>query len=654
MQFVLMVKTGRSRSPRILQKILRAGRIFPVLAGLALAAPAFAAQPGLVDLAELSLEDLSKIRVTSVSKRDEPLSDATASIYVITAESIRRSGAASLPEALRLAPNIQVARIDARNYAITARGFSTALENKLLVLIDGRSVYSPLFSGVFWDAQDVAIDDIDRIEVISGPGATLWGANAVNGVINITTKAAGATPGTLASISADGTSRVGTVRHGGELDNGGSYRIYARTMLQEDLDSDAGARSATGMKRTQAGFRADWAGLTVQGDAYSGELHQAGTRDIRIAGANLLGRKTVLLASGTEVTAQAYWDFTQRDQPNAFNEHLNTIDVQVQGAMSLGSRNRLVAGAGVRMAFDRIANASSFAFLPGDLDLYWANVFMQNETRVNDQLRVIAGVKLEQNNYTGLEILPTLRLAWKTAENSMLWTSASRTVRAPSRIDRDFYAPSQPPVVAGVPQFVIGGGPQFASEVANVAELGYRIQPSATVSFSATAFATRYDRLRTLEPSPNGVGQVFSNLATGRTHGLELWGQWQVMPDWRLSGGAVVQRVRTELEKGSRDLSAAAGIATSDPSHYWSLRSSWDIAAGHGIDLMLRRYGALPSPAVPAYSTLDLNYTWQATPNLHLSLFGSSLLDSRHVEFGRSGLRTAYERQVGVKLTWRR
>ncbi|MES2322282.1 MAG: TonB-dependent receptor [Pseudomonadota bacterium] len=628
-----------------------------LLCFLALAWPAqAAADPDVQELADLSLEDLANTRVTSVSKRSEPIGDAAASVFVITGESIRRAGATTLPEAVRLAPNIQVARVDARNYAVTARGFNNAFENKLLVLIDGRSVYSPLFSGVFWDAQDVELEDVERIEVISGPGATLWGVNAVNGVINIITKAAGASQGVLAGVSGDREHSVGTLRHGGALGDGGRFRLYGKTVTHQNVLRQNGLTHPTGYRRAQAGFRADWGrpdeGLTVQGDAYSGALHQLGTADITIAGANLLGRKTLRLAGGSEVMAQAYWDFTERKQPNAFIEHLNTVDLQLQHALILAAGHRIVWGGGYRLAMDRLVNGP-FSFLPAEKNLHWGNVFIQDEIDLSANLRLIAGAKFEHNNYTGMELLPTLRLAWKPGATSLAWGAASRTVRAPSRTDRDFYSPSNPQIINGVPRYAIAGGPGFDSEAANVLELGYRIQATPSVSFSATAFASDYARLRTLEPNPNGPGAVFLNKASGKARGLELWGAWQVVPAWRLSAGLVSQRIDTELAPDSRDASGAFGLATTDPDLHWKLRSSYDVASGHSIDLMLRYYGKLERPAVPAYRALDLNYIWQINRHLELSVTGTNLLDAAHVEYGPAPNRAAYRRNVGVKLVWR-
>jgi len=290
------------------------------------------------DLPDLSLEELSNIPVTSVSKRAEPLANAPASIFVITGEDIRRSGATTLPEALRLAPNLQVAQVDARNYAITARGFNSPFENKILVLIDGRIVYSPLFSGVFWDAQDVVLEDVARIEVVSSAGGTLWGGNVVNGVINIITKSSANTQGGLISASDGKPQTIGEGRYGGTLDNGGHYRFYAKHIETSDTESASGAPTVTGWPRDQAGFRTDWGDparlFTLQGDAYQGSLQQQGTQDICIEGANLVGHMTSKLAGGNEISLQAYWDYTERNQPNAFIEHLNTFDLQFQNALN--------------------------------------------------------------------------------------------------------------------------------------------------------------------------------------------------------------------------------------------------------------------------------------------------------------------------------
>ncbi len=607
------------------------------------------------EMADMSLEQLSDIVVTSVTRQEARLSDAPASLYIISASDIRRSGARTLPEALRLAPNLEVARVDARNYAISARGLNGVFANKLLVLVDGRSIYTPLFSGVFWDAQDVVMADVARIEVISGPGATIWGANAVNGVINVITKDAADTQGGLLAASAGEHEGGSTVRYGGKLANGGHYRVYAKQGQADNSINPAGNRVPNGWHRSQAGFRTDWqqggGELMVSGDAYQGKLAQLGTRDIAIGGANLIGRYTTKLAAGSDLRLEVIADHTQRDQPNAFIEHLNTLDLEAQHDLHLG-RHSLAWGGGYRYSWDRLVNGPAFGFLPASKDLHWGNLFAQDEMALNPQLRLTAGIKFEHNNYTGTESLPNLRLAWTPDSNRLLWASLARTVRAPSRIDRDFFAPIKPPLVNGVPKYGLAGGPDFDSEVAKVAELGYRAQPTPTLSWSATAFFTDYDRLRTLEPHAGGP-QRFENLGQGSAHGVEMWTRWQVLPAWRLDGSAVIQRVRTSLKPGSLDASGTTGLAANDPRQRYQLRSSHDLSEHSQLDLTLRWVGALPHPLVPAYHELDLNWIWMPRPNIDVSLSGVNLLHRNHTEFGSGPGRSVFERSALLNLAYR-
>ena len=408
--------------------------------------------------------------------------------------------------------------------------------------------------------------------------------------------------------------------------------------------------------RDQAGFRSDWGdaarSLTVQGDVYDGRLRQAGTRDIRVGGANLLGRLARTFADGSSATVQLYWDHTERDQPGAFVEHLDTFDLQLQHALRLAGNHRVVWGGGYRLGHDRVGNGPAFGFLPGTTNLHWANLFAQDEIALRDDLRLTAGLKFEDNNYTGVETLPTLRVAWNPRPATLVWSSLSRAVRAPSRIDRDLYSPIRPPVVNGVPQYGLAGGPGFLSETANVFELGYRAQPLPSLSYSATLFFSRYDRLRTLEPNRHGPGSVFENLADGSTRGLEAWATWQVTDSWRLSGGGVTQRISTSLMPDSHDLSGTTGLFTSDPNHYWSVRSSHDLGNRQEFDIILRHVGALPKPAVPAYTAVDARYGWRIRPGLELSLIGQNLFDPRHAEFGSAPLRSEYERALAVRVVW--
>ncbi|HZE61161.1 MAG TPA: TonB-dependent receptor [Burkholderiales bacterium] len=597
-------------------------------------------------LADMSLEDLANLSVTSVSRRAEPLSQAPAALYVITGEDIRRSGVTSLPEALRLAPNLEVARIDSRQYAISARGFNNAIGNKLLVLIDGRTVYTPLFSGVFWDAQDTLLDDVERIEVISGPGATLWGANAVNGVINVITRSAHETRGTLAEAGAGNKERGISARHGFDL-NGGAMRIYAKAFERDNTVRANGAAVPDEWHNAQTGFRGDWGsaarGFTLQGDLYRGSIQQAVGDDTSISGGNLLGRITRELAGGSRVQAQVYYDTTQRDIPGSFSERLNTFDAEAQHSFQATPNQLITWGGGHRRAYDRVTNSAQLAFLPDATTLRWTNVFAQDEVALGSRWRLTLGSKLESNVYTGTEFLPSARLAWKLDEHRLVWTAVSRAVRAPSRIDRDLFAPAQPP-------FLIAGGPDFRSEVAKVYELGYRAQPAARLSYSVTGFYSQYDHLRSVERA--GTAFVLANRMEGRGKGIEAWGTLQVTPAWRLNAGALLLDQDLRFEPGSADTNVAA--AGNDPKHQFSLRSSHNLAPKHHLDLMARYVGALPSPAVPAYAALDARYAWQVHRDLELSVTAQNLFDHSHPEFGAAPNRSEIERGVFVRAKWMR
>jgi len=606
---------------------------------------------------DLSLEELANLQVTSVNRRPTPVATAPASIYVITGEDIRRTGATSLPEALRLAPNLQVARVDARNYAITARGFNNAFANKLLVLIDGRTVYSPLFSGVFWDVQDLVLEDVERIEVISGPGATLWGANAVNGVINITTRAAAQAQGALLSAGASMLEHQLTARTGFALGEG-YMRVYAKHAAQDDVKNAAGGFTHTGLHRTQAGFRGDWdrsrGQVTLQGDMYSGRLQQQNTEDIAVAGVNLVARMKQRFGRDSELLGQIYFDHTQRDQPLRFEEHLNTFDIDLQHSLSLGRRHTLVWGGGYRHAHDLVENELAFEFLPEHFPMNWANVFAQNDVSLFRATRFTLGLKMERNPYTDWEFLPNLRLAWTPrGENALVWGAVSRSVRSPSRIDKDLFAPTDPQD-GSEHQYFIGGGPDFVSEIAEVAEVGYRAQPLSEFNYSLTLFYANYHRLRTLEPGVVGSASEFANKASAESFGLEFWTHWQVGSRWRLSGGLVAQQVDADLNPDSRDLTGGTGLANSDPEIYWQMRSSFDLEKNIQLEAFLRRVGDLGAERIrtPAYTSLDVHLGWRPIPQLQLSLVGQNLLDDRHAEFGTAPSYAEFRRALYTKLLW--
>ena len=623
-------------------------------------AEALAAASQRPTLLDLSLEELSNIEVTSASKRAERLSDVPASVFVITGEDIRRSGATSLPEALRLAPNLHVAQVYNGGYSISPRGFNGNAANKLLVLIGGRSVYTPLFSGVFWDVQDVMLEDVERIEVISGPGGTLWGTNAVNGVINVIMRPTADTQGWLASAGAGNQEAGAAVRYGGRLANGGTWRAYARHTQQRHGETASGALVNDERGHTQVGFRTEWQagsdGFTVFGNAYDGWREQPlpGTLStganlaldsISTSGANLVARWQRPLGGGASVLAQAYYDRTNRVTPPTFSEQLDIADLQVQHTLRPMHGHQVVWGAQYRYARDDVTNSTYVAFLPPKVSHDWASLFAQDEVTLTEQLRFTLGARVERNDYTGTELLPNLRLAWKWHDSHLLWGALSRTVRAPSRLDRDTYVPGQPP-------FLLAGGPGVRSETANVAELGYRGQPSSNTSLSATVFHARYDHLRTQELAPSRTFVYFANGMEGSTQGVELWGSWQPTARWRLNAGFSRLWQDLSLKHGSNDSASLLVAEGANPEHRWLLRSSWDLPGNVELDATLRHVSALSDPEVPAYTAFDLRVGWQPRPGLELWLAGYNL-DGGHGEFNDVGTRGELGRGVYLGLTSR-
>ncbi len=634
---------------------------FAPLLVLAFAANAMAAE--IIDFADMTLEELGNIKVTSVSKKPESLADAAASVFVITAEDIRRSGVTSLAEALRLAPNLHVARVHGSGYSVTARGLNgstTSAPNKLLVLIDGRSVYSPLFSGVFWDVQDVMLEDVERIEVISGPGGTLWGINAVNGVINVITRSAQDTGGTLVAAHAGNFNTGASFRYGAAA-TGGSYRVYGKYSAYDHLFKADGSAVDDDWHRSQIGFRADWERsgeqFMLQGNAYRGRFGQpepgaisvSGTNlelgTVETSGVNLTGRWEHPLDDGARLSLQAYYDRTVRTIPPTLDDTLDTFDLQFQHSLAPIGRHALTWGASYRYGRDRTKNTSPvFAFLPEDVHQDWSSLFAQDEMSFRGDLRLTLGARIERNPYTGTEFLPNARLAWKPAPDHLLWTAVSRTVRGPSRLDADSHIPRSPP-------FLLDGGPEIRSEVAKVAELGYRGQPTPDLSFSVTAFHSDFDHLRTTEIASSGTFIFFANKMEGTTTGIEMWGSWQALPEWRLSAGYTAMRDRMRLKPGSND-STATSSAGKTPANTWQLRSALTVAENRDLDIAVRHVAALFSPDVPAYTAVDVRFGWRLQPNLELSLTAQNLLDADHGEYGSIDTRSRIPRSVFIDVRW--
>jgi iron complex outermembrane recepter protein len=608
------------------------------------------------ELLDMSLEELGNISITSVSRHAEKLSEAPASIFVITGDDIRRSGATSLPEALRLAPNLQVARVNTGQYAISARGFNNAIGNKLLVLIDGRTVYTPQYSGVNWDTQFVMLEDVERIEVISGPGATLWGANAVNGVINVLTKSSAATLGALVAVGGGDRESGVRARAGGKIGEGGTFRVYGMGFDRQNTQLANGTAAADGTRNGQAGFRADWndarQSATIQGDAYQvkNDANVAGAA--KMEGANLLGRWTRQLEGGATFNVQSYYDHTERDDPLTYRDTIDLFDIEFQHALAVAGDHKVMWGGGYRYAVDEVEthltpfNPLPQFFMPPRRTLQWGNLFVQDEVALSPDLRFTVGLKAESNVYTGVEFLPSARLAWTPGFDKLFWGALSRAVRAPARLDRDFFLYLKLPNIPLIP--VIQGGPDFQSEVAYVAELGYRAQPAANVSYSLTGFYSYYDKLRSGQPPPAMV----QNQMFGDVYGLEGWGSYQPAKGWRLSAGLVLLRELLKVRAGSLDPTGPSALGN-DPRIQWNLRSSHELANKWDLDVFVRHVGALPDPAVPAYTSLGVRLGWRPSRDLEVSITGTDATDPRHVEFGAPANANEIERGVFLNIAWR-
>ena len=622
------------------------------------ASHSFAQTPNLhgspIALKKLSLTELMDIEVTSVSKRPEKLSETASAIQVITQEDIRRSGVTSLPEALRLASNLEVAQVDSRQWAISARGFNNTTANKMLVLIDGRTVYTPLYAGVFWDVQDPFIEDIDRIEVISGPGATLWGANAVNGVINVTSRNSKDTQGLLFS-GGGGTELRGlsSVRYGGQLSSNAHYRVYGKFFDRGSGVLTNGQDAANGWHMGQGGFRVDWDAskanlFTLQGDLYTGRMGQRNMDDTAVDGGNVVGRWSHRFSERSDLKLQLYYDRTHRRVPNTFAEVLDTYDVDFQHRFPLGDRHSIVWGLGYRLNRDDVTNSPGLAFLPARVSRQSFSGFVQDEIAlVKDRLQLTIGTKIEHNEFTGYEYEPSGRVAWKASRRQMIWGAISRAVRTPSRIDRELFVPGRPP-------FLLAGGPGFVSENLSAYELGYRTQVAERFSLSLATFYDIYGDLRSIERQnpPAPLPLVIANGLKGESYGAELTGDYRVTDRWRLRAGYTELRIHIRPGLGSTDTSRGSG-ESHDPNRQIFLRSSVDLPRHIEFDAAFRFVGSIANQTVPAYSELDVRWGWRPNPRLEFSVVGQNLLHDRHAEFGSPNTRKEIERSVYGKVTWR-
>ncbi len=619
------------------------------------------------DLLSLSIEDLMDIEVTSASKRAQRLSEVPAAVTVLTSEDIRRSGMTHIADLLRMVPGLHVANIDSNTWAVTARGFNSQFANKLLVMIDGRSVYTPLFSGVYWDVQDVVLEDIDRIEVIRGPGGTVWGANAVNGVINIITKDASQTQGLLVTGGGGSIDQGNaTARYGGAIGENIHYRWSVKYLNRGDFDNRDGLEAHDAWDAIRGSFRYDIKAserdhFTFQGDYYDGEVDQTTVGllvqdENDISGGNVIARWERTLSEESNLQLQFYYDRTERSG-DLLGEDRDTFDADFQYRLSPLPGHDLVWGVGYRMTHDEIDNSLFVSFSPEDRTTHLVSAFVQDEiSLIDDTLSLTLGSKFENNDYTGLEYQPSVRVLWTPHQRHSAWASVSRAVRSPSRAENDITLLTLNPIPP--PPFALfTGNDAFDSEDLLAFELGYRAQPLERVSIDVAAYYNDYQDLRSSEvgvPNPLVLPLSGANKLDAQGYGLEISSTWDVTDFWRLIGGYTLMMLDVDRVDGSND-PTAGGQEKDTPEHQFQLRSRFDLPWNLEFDTTLFYVGKVPNQGVGDYARLDARLGWRPSSHIELSVVGQNLTKHRHDEFGTSFTKvpTAIPRSVYGQLTLR-
>ena len=637
------------------------------------------------DLKQLSLEQLANVEVTITSKEPVTIARAPAAIYVLTSEDIRRSGATSIPEALRLVPGVEVARIDSNKWSLGVRGFAGRLSRSVLVLIDGRSVYTPLFAGVYWEVQDTLLEDVDRIEVIRGPGGTIWGANAVNGVINIVTKNSKDTHGMLVSAGGGNVDqgfvnfRIGS----GNKDKNFNYRIYGKGFTRgSEFHSDG--REFDDWRIGQGGFRTDWNPnerdtLTIQGDLYEGTAGQRVAitsysppsitnveQAAKLAGGNLMGRWKRDLATGSDIQVQAYYDRTNREDVS-LAEARNTFDVDLLHHFGLPRGQDFIWGVGARFS---VGNATqvvpTVVITPNQFTDKLYSAFIQDEIPiVQNRLSLTVGSKFLHNNYSGFDIQPSARLLWTPRQQHSLWASVTRAVRTPSRVEEDLQLTglftSTPPVF-----FRLATDRDFASERLLSYETGYRGLVRRYLYLDIATFYNHYDNLLSIEPGtpfsettppPTHfvIPFLFRNGLSGDTSGIEIATDWTPFRSWRLKSSYSYLNLDLRKSAGSLDPSTVSSTENSSPRHQVVIQSFLQLSKNLDLDLTYRYVSALPAQSVRSYSTADLRFGWHIGEGLEISIAGQNLFQPHHSEYGGDpGGLVGIKRSAYTKITWRR
>lgn len=664
-------------------KAKRAGAL-AVLIGLMGDAAGMAQTKSPVDLTQMNLEELMDVKVTSVSKKEEKLSRTAAAVFVITQDDIRRSGATNIPDVLRMAPGVDVEQIDANAWAISIRGFNERYSNKVLVMIDGRSVYTPSFSGVFWEQIGLPLEDIDRIEVIRGPGATVWGANAVNGVISIMTKSAKDTKGGLVSAAAGSELRgEGMVQYGGTAGKGASYRVFGDYFNVGDGATAGRFPANDRWSRSHAGGRLDWdvSGsdqLMVQGDLFSNrmnETHRSGyvptpydtitNESADAAGGDVMARWTHTTAGGSQTSVQSYFD-TYRRTDFGVPEIQRTVDLDFQDHVALDGRHDIVWGAGYRTYTSGLTPGYSVSFAPPKTTESLYSAFLQDEIRLADTLWFTIGGKLEHNPYTGLQTEPSLRLAWNPAARHTLWASASKAVRQPSRADANIQLDiERVPLAPGLLQVLrVYGNPNILNEEARDYELGYRADFSKTLSLDVASFLTFYHHLETVEPQglqivPGPpvelmVPMLYENKAHAVDYGGEVSLKWTVNSRWRITPTYSYLHATIRQDPSSMGLPAAS-IAPDFPQNMFRLRSQWNVSRRMEFDQSVYYTARIPGSPIAGHTRVDLRLARRLGESTEVSVVGQNLLRPSTMEYGDSYgvIATETQRSVYGKVTWR-
>ena len=635
------------------------------------------------DLTQLSIENLMNMDVTSVSRKEQKLSEVAAAIFVITQEDIRSSGALNIPDLLRMVPGLDVAQIDANTWAISSRGFNLQFANKLLVLIDGRAVYTPLFGGVYWDTQEVPLEDIDRIEVIRGPGGTVWGANAVNGVIDIITKKAADTQGgTLVAGGGTHAKEFGTLQYGGKIKNDTNYRIFARYFNDGDFPDLNGQDAGDGWHLLHGGFRADSKvsgkdSLTTQADIYTGQegsviVHSIfsppedinAQRIAAVSGGNVLARWNHTFSSRSDTTVQFYFDRYNRDGPES-DEDRDTFDFDFQNHIVLSARQDLIWGAGYRHTSDHTVGTIDQAFFPANDDGNLFNAFLQDQIALKpDRVALYVGSKLENSYFTGFDLAPSARLAWTPSKRRTFWGAISRANRTPTR--RDVGLNAALGALPGPAEIALIGNPNMKSEHLISYELGYRAQPTDKFSFGLTTFFNNYHGLESVSALPSFVDSStvppllvhplsLGNQLYGTTEGVEGYAKWKATNRWTISPGYSFLEMHLHTQVGSLDAVSVADGQGSSPGQQAQIRSHVELLTNLTWDTNAYFVGRLPAQLVASYTRLDSQLVWRFAERVQLSVTGQNLLRDHHVEFNdqfQSVSSSEVKRSAFARLTW--